>query len=417
MLKADEPLIYAKDNSLYPKVEGIKNLIETKIDFLKKNNLIALYGEWGSGKSSIFKTLQNELDKDKYIPLIFQAWKYEKDSNLPLSLYDFILDNIISDKTTFKAVCKEGIRDALYSFFRGTTLNFEFLSIDFEKMIKAYDEKKDNSLYTLTENFLDKFKEQIDKYRNKKEIIIFIDDLDRCDDENIINLLSALKLMFSVDNIIFVCGIDKKAIEQTLLNKYNDEEKAKKYLEKIFSINFNIENNIKIEEFFNSTEDLAEFKFKVFEGLNEKNPRNINRILNKFNIMCQLIPIEQIINTHFKSEPKEKISAIEIIVKVYLFLKLIFEETKIIDKVEVKDDNRYDIDSIFKRYPECLYFKNNQIVTGNHINIMPTKIQSLFNAVKNTELKKNFIWSFDLDNNSIKSKIVGIFSIEFYKYY
>ena len=148
MLKADEPLIYAKDNSLYPKVEGIKNLIETKIDFLKKNNLIALYGEWGSGKSSIFKTLQNELDKDKYIPLIFQAWKYEKDSNLPLSLYDFILDNIISDKTTFKAVCKEGIRDALYSFFRGTTLNFEFLSIDFEKMIKAYDEKKDNSLYT-----------------------------------------------------------------------------------------------------------------------------------------------------------------------------------------------------------------------------------------------------------------------------
>lgn len=417
MLKTDEPIIYAKDNSLYPKVEGIKNVIETKTDFLKKNNLIALYGEWGSGKSSIFKTLQNELDKDKYIPLIFQAWKYEKDNNLPLSLYDFILDNIISDKNAFKKVCKEGTREGLYSFFRGTTFNFGILSIDSEKILKTLNEKNDDSLYTLTENFLDEFKEQIDKYRNGKEIIIFIDDLDRCDDENIINLLSALKLMFRVDNIIFMCGIDKKAIEQTLLNKYNDEEKAKKYLEKIFSINFNIENNIKIEEFFNSAEDLAKFKFKVFEGLNEKNPRNINRILNKFNIMCQLIPIEQIINNHFKSEPKEKISAIEIIVKVYLFLKLIFEEIKIIDKVKVKDDNRYNIDSIFKEYPECLYFKNNQIVIGSHINLMPQKIQSLFNAVKNTELKKNFIWYFDLDNNSIKSKIVGIFSIEFYKYY
>lgn len=415
MLKVDEPIIYAKDNSLYPKVEGIKNVIETKIDFLKKNNLIALYGEWGSGKSSIFKTLQNELNKDKYIPLIFQAWKYEKDSNLPLSLYDFILDNIINNEDSLKEVYKEGIREGLYSFFRGTTFNFGILSIDSEKIFKSYDEKKDNSLYTLTENFLDKFKEQIDKYRNEKEIIIFIDDLDRCDDENIINLLSALKLMFSVDNIIFVCGIDKKAIEQTLLNKYNDEEKAKKYLEKIFSINFNIENNIKIEEFFNSTEDLAEFKFKVFEGLNEKNPRNINRILNKFNIMCQLIPFKKLLHDNFKDS--EEIPTIEIIAKVYIFLKLIFEEIEIIDKPEEKNDNKYDIDSIFKRYPEYFYFKNNQIVIGTFIDILPIKIKSLFHTVKNTDLKKNFIWSFNLDDNSIKSKIVDIFSIEFYKYY
>ena len=59
-LLADIPYEYQENDIQYSKVLGIKTFLTNKEnkEFLEKNNLIALYGEWGSGKSSIFKTLK-----------------------------------------------------------------------------------------------------------------------------------------------------------------------------------------------------------------------------------------------------------------------------------------------------------------------------------------------------------------------
>lgn len=52
------------------------------------------------------------------------------------------------------------------------------------------------------------------------------------------------------DNIIFIIGIDKKAVTLALQNKYNnDYNKADEYLEKIFPVNFELSNNIQTQNF------------------------------------------------------------------------------------------------------------------------------------------------------------------------
>ena len=74
-----------------PKADMLKDFLANYQLTLEDNRMIVLYGEWGSGKTSILNYLKEELS-DYYETIIFDAWKYEKDGNLPLSLFEAIYD-------------------------------------------------------------------------------------------------------------------------------------------------------------------------------------------------------------------------------------------------------------------------------------------------------------------------------------
>ncbi|WP_427043195.1 hypothetical protein HUW86_09740 [Fusobacterium sp. SB021] len=296
--KEFSPVVANPTTYHYQKAMVLKRYLENETFQNIDNNLIALYGEWGSGKSTVFKTLKAELEKEseKYIPLIFEAWKYEKDKNLPLSLYEFILDKIINNEDAFKKVLAEGIGKGLYSFFKGFTFNFGPISYEVSKITEEFDKENISSLYTLTENFIDNFQKQIEEYRENKKIIVFIDDLDRCDDENIITLLSGLKLMFALKNIIFICGVDRKAVEESLKLKYQNEEKANMFLKKIFPQDYildTIKNNI--IEFYDN--DFPKLKIYILKNLKIFNSRSISKIYNKY---ISLLYLTSDKNTHIE---------------------------------------------------------------------------------------------------------------------
>ena len=80
----------------YDKMQFIKTFLEEEADseYIKENNMIALYGSWGSGKTTLIQTLKKELDKKKCKSIVFYAWKYEKDQNLAFSLYELLLDKL-----------------------------------------------------------------------------------------------------------------------------------------------------------------------------------------------------------------------------------------------------------------------------------------------------------------------------------
>jgi hypothetical protein len=72
-------------------------------------------------------------------------------------------------------------------------------------------------------------------------IVIFIDDLDRCEDETIGKLLKEIKQYLSTKRCIFVFGYDRHHIEKSLSKteiKTNKETRA--YLEKLFQTTFYI---------------------------------------------------------------------------------------------------------------------------------------------------------------------------------
>ncbi|GLJ35178.1 hypothetical protein SUGI_0708060 [Cryptomeria japonica] len=77
-------------------------------------------------------------------------------------------------------------------------------------------------------------------------IIVFIDDLDRCQESVILQVLSAINLVLVVCEISVVLGIDKGMIERAIIKKYGDmkmnrslkdnQDLADKYLQKIIQL-------------------------------------------------------------------------------------------------------------------------------------------------------------------------------------
>ncbi len=96
-LLANQPIELTLETDFFntiPKADTILSLIESFSESLKKNKLLALYGDWGTGKTSLIKYLQEKLDNENFTTIYFETWKYEKDDNLALSLVDVIIEKV-----------------------------------------------------------------------------------------------------------------------------------------------------------------------------------------------------------------------------------------------------------------------------------------------------------------------------------
>ena len=278
----------------YNKATTIKNFLELEEnrEILSINNMIALYGEWGSGKSSVLSTVKDNIDKNKFDVIWFDTWKYEKDNNILYSLLKYIFTNG-NENYGKKTKMVLSAFSALLVDAKGL-FPFMELNADPKKIRERFKEEMDNN-----KCYWEKIKDFEKEFNNiklsgNKRTIVILDDLDRCESENIINLLGAVKQLLSINkNVIFIFGIDRDAVTLALQNKYgNDYNKANEYLEKIFPINFEINAMINNDKFIkyicditNLEEKYGQSIVKLFYSLKITNPRHIKKILRKYYFM------------------------------------------------------------------------------------------------------------------------------------
>lgn len=277
------------------------------------NNMVAIYGEWGSGKTSLMKNISKQLD-DKYKVVFFEAWKYEKGDGLNTSLLSCILDNIgIKDESITKSLryINNYIKDnwtapIFYLIKKYTKIDLKELAHEMnigEVLGKINNEfsEYDSSFYNKIKKFEEDLKSIVESKLPKKlggkKLLVFIDDLDRCEPKHVLDLLSDIKLFFSFSkDIVYFCGIDKCAVSQAIETVYGNVIKSNEYLEKIFTLSFNMPKvyTVKkvIESYFDKNdqndqnnqnnqgriEDITNF----FKLLKFDRPRHIKKVLNKY---------------------------------------------------------------------------------------------------------------------------------------
>lgn len=288
-----------ESNDLYGTYSKAKSIcdflqLEDNINLLEKNNLITIYGPWGSGKSCLMKTIEQQVNKELFETKWFNTWKYEKDNNLPYSLFKFILKD--NHKEEFKENAKfawRTVKNIFKSVAKSSEFNFGIFTFKPGEIIDGAEEQsiKEEEYECLWEQMAC-FEEEFKKIEfSGKRMIVFLDDLDRCDSENIITLISSIKLLLSGNkNIIFIIGIDKQAVTLALQNKYhNDYNKADEYLEKIFPINFNVANNVQVSNFTEYISDVTELSvedskviIQFFDKIKFNNIRYIKKVLRKY---------------------------------------------------------------------------------------------------------------------------------------
>ncbi len=323
---------------------GTHCYVDTILQIIKNSTTpftIGLFGGWGSGKSSIIKTIEEKFNKDKNNKtkvFVYDAWKYSRDSfrrTFILKLkekfgleegdnyQDFYNDkhediahkNQIDPKKTFLGLlyllpillfivwfvpqASLDLQIALSVISVISTIIFYFLkdvyvqykiSVTKPKTFapEQFEDAFDDAIHkitspTTTEKFKNWFKKG-NKTIFAEKIVIVIDNIDRCHDDLAFTLLLTIKNFLEKKGVIFIIPVDEGEIKKYLTQKGHD---ANEFLRKLFNTTLNIKkfSESDLHAFAKSLNDkyglnLPENVISLVAQEFSKNPRRIIQFLN-----------------------------------------------------------------------------------------------------------------------------------------
>lgn len=332
---------------------------------------IAIHGTWGTGKTSALAQLDKKIsgnsiynkssetteelkiDNLKIQTVWFEAWQYQREENIVAALLKEIREQLTLPQKIWSRV-KEDAAIGTLSMLQ--SIEFEMGAFGMSLGVKNLGDKIDNNVNALQK---EKFSQPLPSHTLKKlleesitrllkitslkkdqnlnhKLIVFIDDLDRCEPDVAFKVLEAIKVYLNLNNCIFVLGMDQDAIELIIARHYEKQlpsirkseygiaeegrelkQLARLYLEKI------------CQDIYHLPVLTPQLKVNFFEQLllvEEQNKYNILSILSEYDI---LPPIPRSIKIYanilmlfLNSQPKNKIKLgklIAVLILSYLY--------------------------------------------------------------------------------------------------
>ncbi len=307
-------------------LEGLRDLAEQLVGILKEDTLnfpILVSGDWGAGKTSLLKSIREELEKEERFPVIwFEAWHYEKTDGLLPALMRQVWEKT-PKKFRNKKTAKKLAGNLWRSAFAATTLSIPAVLKAFgvpllPELIMKVNSKTVGDVVEATPGFIDSepSKDAGDElWENLNALIdtawpsgetpiVFIDDLDRCTPDGTIQLLDAVKMLMSKGEknslkLRFVVALDQTIAVRAISTKFAGirDYDGNRYLEKLFPIGFHITPpNVRdsahliqnlLEAFKHLTQDHKDCLLEALSNPAFANPRLMKRSINKFILACR----------------------------------------------------------------------------------------------------------------------------------
>jgi hypothetical protein len=329
--------ILTDDLEEYP-TRHFQRYSEVIIEMIKEsypNFSIGLYGEWGTGKTTLMKYIFNHFksnDEIKYpsiIPVWFNAWMYERENQFALfPLLQTIVDAIPNTdenkpiKETLKkfsrGIGKGLLKSApeIISHFlpsilteplKGTTKEIaSAIGEEYFTVLDKVNEQLNEQILYSTQ--IEKIKQEITKiltHPNNKffRIVIFVDDLDRCSPKTTLEVFESIKVFLGIEGFIYILGISNETIIKFLNFQFKDLINGDHYLRKIIQIpitlpewNQTIISNELIDKYVlkldNPYKNIILAKKDFITNFIEFNPREVKRFINSFIIARELFSDE-----------------------------------------------------------------------------------------------------------------------------
>lgn len=217
LLLEDAPLRSQNEDGL----NGLYNIPAEKISKIIRGNkfdssfTIGLNGEWGDGKTSVFNLVKNKLEKDEQLVIVdFNPWMgFDKKALIK----DFFISLSESLGSSFSKEFSEYTNEILDNGEE----NF------FVKIIKSLLQNKDESLISIFHNINEKIG-NLDK-----KIVVFIDDVDRLDKDEVFEILKLIRKTANFRNTFFVVAYDRNYVNNSI--KDQSGSSTIKYLDKIIN--------------------------------------------------------------------------------------------------------------------------------------------------------------------------------------
>lgn len=241
---------------------------------------IGIFGNWGYGKSSLMLLMQKEVDNEiakqkdackewRVLQVRFNGWQYENYESTKYSLIQVLLDSVESylsaNKDFFEKL--DGLLRRINLLKTGVLLFKKYAWSKIPSEIKEHLPSNEELKACIDVDNIDKFRAEFENDRTSlfvtsfrklfesiikdaqfKSVIVYIDDLDRCSGERMIDCIEAIKLFLNVEHTAFVLGADERMVELAIKEHYPVQDRNKSviyspfsdYLEKLIQIPYRL---------------------------------------------------------------------------------------------------------------------------------------------------------------------------------
>ncbi len=189
---------------------------------------VGVTGEWGVGKTTFLDTLKEEI-KNKADIVEFNPWLCRTPQQVTHDFFNSLREQL----SPIYSILSNSIKEYAKLLNNITISSNQTFAMDM--IIPA----KEESLYEKKKNLSDKFAQL------SRPVIVFIDDIDRLEREEVFEVLRLIRNTADMSNIIYVAAYDKEYVT-CVLNEKNIKD-AHSYLEKIFNVEVHLP---KIEDYF-----------------------------------------------------------------------------------------------------------------------------------------------------------------------
>ena len=274
---------------------------------------IGLQGEWGSGKTSLMYLLREKLQTEQIATAWVNTWEYSMFRG-PRETTPAILQGLLvklreacGSQWTLNDEAKEKWKSVVR--FAGALGNQVLVS---KTGLDARSAMEDASLTNTSKDLLSGIADLkagiseiigrliADPKNDYKRVVFFVDDLDRINPVDAVEVLEALKNVFDIPNCIFVLAIDYDVVVKGLEGKFGpkteeNEREFRSFFDKIIQLPFSMPTGTyDIDNFLIfKLKDLGveleiartEIFGKVVKYTVGYNPRSLKRYINSFSLL------------------------------------------------------------------------------------------------------------------------------------
>jgi GTPase SAR1 family protein len=313
-------LIITDDIAIHPILDF--NLYTNAIVKIIKDSFpkftIGLFGDWGTGKTTLMNSIHAKLKNDNQAVLVrFETWRYEREEQFALIPLLKTIAFALPDEKQFQPL-KQKLKRGAISFLKKTPDIVSSIISKYsedagniaKEAIDSFRAEFNSKLELLAEVdkdtlYFDGFKDiqyEIEGIRQKNpafRIVVFVDDLDRCSPKKTLEVLESIKVFLGMEGFVYVIGLSHDIVTKLIDIEYKETGvKGEQYIKKMIQIPITLpkwdnKDITKLIQDFKDKELIHKnYRDMIDEELIsiavENNPRELKRFLNNFIVAFEI---------------------------------------------------------------------------------------------------------------------------------
>ena len=280
---------------------------------------IGVFGDWGTGKTTLINSVDKALQTDRdLVKIRLEASRYKREMFPLVSLLKSIAYTLPAEKE-FENL-KQKLETSAINFLKRTpdiltSIISKYASEEDEishEMINTFKKELNSKIQLIAELdrdtiYFDGFKEIKKEIRNLRvdnpafRIVIFVDDLDKCSPGKAFEILEMIRVFHDIEGFIYIIGISHDMIVK--LSKVGNSESSidgERYIKKLIQVPITlpkwsnqdivrlVKDLIKKGMIHDKFKDVVDKNIELISVAIDNNPREIKRFLNNFFVACEI---------------------------------------------------------------------------------------------------------------------------------